>query len=226
MTTRADHPHFVGNYEQHKETWMSFDWNTIDDPLEIRVQWRESRKSNAALHEYALMGAGRSLRAVHEKFLRQEKFWQEQKFSGTSPAEKPPTTKARSLQKWSKEYRWVDRCRRWDEIQARKAVVSYEEDRVVARRARLDAAKGAFETVAQALLMLREAKFKSRIGPTGETYPPAILSEVTLPAVISSLEKAMDMLRKEFGEDVDRVDVTSGGQPIRISEVIVERGVR
>lgn len=217
------HPHDDGNYFIYKDKWRSHDWNLTDDPLALQEEWRESRKANYALREYAMMGAGRSLSAVRDKFVRQYEFWKNQVSSRTEPAEKPPTIKLRTLTKWCGEFQWVKRVERWDSLQARKAVVSYEEDRLQARRARLEAAKGTFDTVARALMMLRQAKFEPRIGPDGTSYPPAIIGEVSLPALVTALEKAMTMLRVEYGEDIDRLDVTSAGQPITIREVIVER---
>lgn len=88
-----------------------------DRPLD-RIS-AETRRSNAALQEYALMGAGRSLPKLCARFRAVPK--------DDSP--QPPTRRLSTLKRWSTERDWVARVERWDDLRwetRRRAVL--EED--------------------------------------------------------------------------------------------------
>lgn len=83
-------------------------WN-MDDPLE-RMEG-ESKRSHAALHEYAVMGPGRSLRKLHESF---------------NAREVSPTRHWWTISQWSRNFRWVARVERFDELNRAKAIAAFE----------------------------------------------------------------------------------------------------
>lgn len=83
-------------------------WNR-DDPLE-RMEG-ESKKSHDALHEYAVMGVGRSLRKLLESF-------------NARPVR--PTRHWFTLSQWSRNFDWVARVERFDELNRAKAIAAFE----------------------------------------------------------------------------------------------------
>jgi len=202
------------------------DWSQHPDPLERRLDWTppETARANAALRDYALMGPGRDIRSLHTKYAGQEEWWKEQTAQETSEriARRPPTGSVKTLFGWSLALDWQARVRRWDEIQAKKAEEAYEQERIEMRKLRRDAAQGAMKLSTQLLVLLQQHKMKPRTGPDGVEYPPTVVGETTMKDAVATLDKAAALVRKEYGDDVDLIDVTSGGRPI-ISEVIVER---
>jgi hypothetical protein len=214
------------------------DWHEHPDPLARREDMTppETARSNAALRDYALMGAGRDLRSLHQKYAEQMSWWKEQtqpqpseRFPGvqrlaSNPlAQKPPTDKLNTLFTWSDKHEWQARVKRWDELQARKAEEAYEQERIEMRKLRRDAAQGAMRLSTQMLVLLQQHKMKPRVGPDGVEYPPQVVGETTMKDAVSTLDKAASLVRREYGDDVDQVDVTSGGKPIAITEIVVER---
>ena len=77
------------------------------DPL-VRAKG-ESRTANQALRDYALMGPGRSLRSLHERYKSQS--------ADAGQTEKPPTTSWGTLSGWSCRHDWVARVEAWTKIQ-------------------------------------------------------------------------------------------------------------
>jgi hypothetical protein len=90
---------------------------------------RETARANAALHDYALMGPGRSLARLLAQYSQQ-------------PA--PPTTHITTLKQWSARYDWARRVAAWDRLRNREA-----EDAILAARHSLALGAGA---AARALL--------------------------------------------------------------------------
>jgi len=212
------------------------DWHEHPDPLARREDMTplETARSNAALRDYALMGPGRDIRSLRQKYVEQMSWWKEQvaqakaaSESGQPPikrvAMKPPTSRLNTLLDWSATHEWQARVKRWDEIQARKAEEAYEQERIEMRKLRRDAAQGAMKLSTQLLVLLQQHKMKPRVGPDGVEYPPQVVGETTMKDAVSTLDKAASLVRREYGDDVDQVDVTSGGKPIVITEIVVER---
>lgn len=71
------------------------------DALALRD--KEPAKAHAAFLDYVRMGAGRSLRKLHESYRQQ--------IDSGSTAEIPPTTRLRTLMEWSTKYAWQDRIK-------------------------------------------------------------------------------------------------------------------
>jgi hypothetical protein len=128
-----------------------------------------------------------------------------------------------TLFKWSLTYEWQARVKRWDEVQAHKAEEAYEQERIEMRKLRRDAAQGAMKLSTQMLVLLQQHKMKPRIGPDGVEYPPQVVGETTMKDAVSTLDKAAALVRREYGDDTAQVDITSGGKPITITEIVVER---
>jgi hypothetical protein len=82
----------------------------------------ESRRANQALRDYATMGAGRSLRKLHERYLQQA--------SNKPPTGlRLPTTSFTTLSTWSLKHDWVARTERWDGLAAQEAEAAWRERR-------------------------------------------------------------------------------------------------
>lgn len=204
------------------------DWSQHPDPLERRLDMTppETARSNAALRDYAHMGAGRDLRSLHQRYVEQERWWSEQKANEGQTAERPPTNRWSTIAGWSMKYEWQARVRRFDALQAAKEQAAYEEERLKMRKVRRDAAAGALQLSGQLLVLMQQHKMKPRrvTDPqTGEVieYPPLAVGETKMRDAVSTLREAADLTRREFGDDVEQVDITSGGRPVSITEVRV-----
>jgi hypothetical protein len=86
-------------------------WNP-DDPLALAEG--ESPKANLALNDYALMGAGRSLAGLI------------QKYAGRMPGSTSPTTNLIVLKRWSAADAWQDRVARYDVLLVERERAAYE----------------------------------------------------------------------------------------------------
>lgn len=72
---------------------------------------RESKRSHAAFLDYCNLGPARSLRVLFGKYEQQER---------------PLTGSFPTLAHWSKNFNWVERANRFDEIQQQKALDEYQ----------------------------------------------------------------------------------------------------
>lgn len=88
----------------------------MDNNPEIRVTGEngrhESKRSYAAFLDYCQMGTARSLRKLLEKYLQD--------------AERAPTTRITTMANWSKNFFWVERSSRFDELTQQRARDAYE----------------------------------------------------------------------------------------------------
>jgi hypothetical protein len=91
-----------------------FNWDA-DNPL-ARSKG-ETVKANAALRDYVLMGAGRSLRELHERYRQQTD-------SGSAAV---PTGRLRTLFGWSAKYAWQARLERFEELEADRVLATWRE---------------------------------------------------------------------------------------------------
>ena len=96
------------------------------EPLER--QPKESKRANQALRDYAHMGMGRSLRALHNLYLRQ---------ASERLAYKPPSTKLQTVFGWSMKFNWQNRIRDWEQDNQREDMTAYEQERKEDRAARI-----------------------------------------------------------------------------------------
>lgn len=81
----------------------------LEKPLE-RTQG-ESKRANAALHDYVYMGPGRSLRKLHARYLGQ---------ANSASGAKPPSTFLTTIENWSAHFWWQERLAVWEKIQAQE----------------------------------------------------------------------------------------------------------
>lgn len=65
----------------------------------------ESGRANRALRDYVFLGAGRTLRALHNRYLEQAR---------EEGAKQVPTASMDTLKRWSGQYRWSHRARAYD----------------------------------------------------------------------------------------------------------------
>lgn len=200
------------------------DWQQQPDPLALRRDMTppETARANAALRDYALMGAGRDIRSLHKKYLEQMSWWKEQRGvqqpASGALAQKPSTDKLNTLFTWSDTYEWMERVKRWDALQARREEEAFQADRAKWRGFRMDSAKGMFKLTARAMEIL-QGNMQPKEGPDHVVYPPK--EQPKLREVSSALGEVLGILRREFGDEVDKVDITSGGKAIAITEVRV-----
>ena len=153
----------------------------VDAPLE-RCSG-ESRKSNAALRDYALMGDGRSVRALQKRYAAQ--------VTGGGQASSPPTKQLTTLFTWSARYDWVARVRRFDQLSQEAALREFQRRRVADREVRIKALEGWRSMLIKAM---------SSVNPASASF-----SDVT-----HGLRMVTEELRREYGE-VDQVVEVRGG---------------
>jgi hypothetical protein len=92
------------------------EWNN-DSPLN-RIKG-ESKKAHNALMDYFLMGGGRSLRKLGDKYVKQA--------SSDYQAKEPPTKKQNTLMAWSLRNHWQARIARQVEIDNEIALEQYRQ---------------------------------------------------------------------------------------------------
>lgn len=98
-----------------------------DDPL-LRASG-ETRRANAALRDYCLMGEGRSVRRLHARYREQG--------GGDSQAKKPPTLYLNTLFGWSSRYDWVARSIRFDQLEQERELREWRDRRREDREIRI-----------------------------------------------------------------------------------------
>jgi hypothetical protein len=147
-----------------------------EDPL--APVYNETARANKALRDYALMGAGRSLHGLENRYIAMEA---ECKKNPARHLEKPPTTRWMTIGNWSSQFRWQERIKVHDEIVRKAEEERYLEDKLKWREHRLRAAKNLLSKAVVAL--------NNHEGPA------------TLSQIAKALETAMKELRVEFGEE-------------------------
>ena len=110
--------------------------------------------------------------------------------------EKPPTRYWKTLAGWSKRFSWQARVAHWEKLEQEREEAEYREERRAWRHKRRQAVGGAFARVAQALA-----------GADVEGLP--------FDRVARAMAIVFEELRKEYGDEVTRLDVTSGGERIK-----------
>lgn len=94
---------------------QAFEWDK-ENPL-TRCKG-ETRRANSSLTDYAMMGAGRSLRKLQERY---------QTVPESSPSQ-PPTRRLPTLKGWSVRYSWQARVEAWDDQQDDVQMQEYVHD--------------------------------------------------------------------------------------------------
>ena len=149
------------------------DWKQ-DDPLARCTG--ETRKSNAALWDYALMGSGRSLRELARIYREPS-------------AEKPPTRHARTLFHWSTHCHWQARVSAWEAIKAVEDEALWDERRRQIRQGEWSQAQ---KLIARAERML---KFPLQIEKVEQVYKDGRPKQITVQPVRWSQRDVTQFLR-------------------------------
>jgi len=166
----------------------------------------ESDRANAALRDYAHMGAGRSLRRLAKRY------------ASVPQTEAPPTRSAGTVSGWSVRYAWQARIAVWTQIDQQE-----EEDEWKARRARIRA--DAWQDYEQLIELCRQITAAgptfvrrtqrvvdegkpSIIGPGGEVLhagsPRQVVITLALDTVaLSRLRKVASELATQASADLD-----------------------
>jgi hypothetical protein len=158
------------------------DW-IIDEPL-TRVKG-ESKRANAALRDYALMGAGRALRKLLQNYIER---------AANVEQAQPPTTRWSTICGWSASLAWQERVVRFDELQQEIEVRDYAARRLVDREARIQVLQAYRGKIIQALQL---------VDPNNASW-----NDVT-----GALRMVTEELRREFGE-VDQVVEVREAPPV------------
>jgi hypothetical protein len=146
-----------------------FTWDA-ENPLARAIG--ETSKANSALHDYAFMGSGRSLRKLHQKYIEDTSL-------------EPPTRHLRTLLGWSSKYAWQARVARFEAMVAEEEKAEYEAERLEWRKKRLQLLQGFFGKLAQAL-----GKFEPDDATLGQLTP-------ALKAAVQELRAEYDDLPTE-----------------------------
>lgn len=116
----------------------------------------ESRRAHQAFHDYALMGAGRSL----GKLLG---WYAERAAAGEMPA----STKRSTIETWSARHRWQERVGAWEAEVARLEVLAWEARRREQREREWKMAARLLDR-AEAMLAFPLERTRQEIGEDGE----------------------------------------------------------
>lgn len=168
----------------------------------------ESRKANQALRDYALMGVGRSLRSLLERYLQQS-------------ANGVPTTKFNSLGTWSNRFHWVDRVTRFDELEQEARLAEREKRRQQLEEAdwvtgeKLRQRVGEFlEQLPKFIKTSESVTVEDTIDPVSkqpmkrETRVITVGLNTNLGQLANALKAATELQRLATGEATQRTEVT------------------
>ena len=188
------------------------DWKQ-DDPLARYIG--ETRKSNAALLDYALMGPGRSLRKLSAQYVKQV-------------SSSPPTRKWNTITTWSLRYHWVARVAAWEAIKATADEAEWDERRRKIREGEWSQAQTLLDRAEQML------KFPlAQIERVEETYGDGRAKAVTIVnpvrwsqrdiARFMQVASELGRLAAEMEQRRQVLDVTTGGETLTLRIVYDER---
>jgi len=100
-----------------------------------------------------------------------------------------PTAKWWTLETWSRRYEWQARVARYEQLLQEQELAAFAADRLEWRKKRLDITKAHFGKIARAMQEFDAAG-------------------VTLSQLTSAIKTVNEELRKEFGDEVQRVELT------------------
>ena len=172
----------------------------------------ETTKGHAAFIDYALMGPGRSLRKLCDRYRGQK--------DGEPGAEKPPTTRVATLEEWSAKHEWQKRIAAWD-----KERQQVEQAHIDTRRRALleanwetgEALRGlAADILAQAPNFLKTTR-KLVKGHEGQPDREVITLGIDIAAMLKALALANEFQQQAVGMPQKSVDVTSGGESVGVT---------
>ena len=172
----------------------------------------ESQKANDALHDYWLMGAGRSLRKLQAVYKQ--------------TTGEPPTRSFNTLHKWSRVHNWQARIAAQKEIDDALALEEYRarhmgKDEVLARLA--DMARGNLADF-PSLESLKDLEGH----PMGHVVKKFKVTKriqkddteiINVEIELNDPQAALGKLGKHHGLFKDHLDITTGGKPFTIDDL-------
>lgn len=174
---------------------------------------KESLKSNQALVDYWMMGPGRSLRKLHQKYIEQ-----------TSAM--PPTRHLRTLLGWSTEFQWQDRIA--DQITLEKAQGVQMREEIMRLGLAVDHNR-VIELKSMADLLIKELYDNGKlwVEDVKQIGGGLLAEKVTIyrynSALIDNLRGILDDLAKETGGRKQTLQHTgAGGGPIQTEDVTMD----
>lgn len=157
----------------------------------------ESKKANRALRDYAFMGVGRTLDALAGLYGE----WAGQ-------GKRPPTVSRTTIGTWCFRGRWVDRVKRWEDLE-----IEREEDewRQWRRQLRLREKEGALALLELSQAILEEGpKFvKERQVTNKKTGTTTVYLQLDGDLAVRALEAGSKLGRLAGGMETDRTSVIS-----------------
>jgi hypothetical protein len=181
----------------------------------LRQVPNETNKAYAAFLDYINMGAGRSLRKLHEEYLRQT-------------VGKPPTKTIDTLEEWSSTHKWQDRLTQYlVELQTRQQKKQQE---------RLELFnENVWETYMELATLVKEAvtsheknRVTKRTRVPDPRNPEQEIEVVTMKANVEGLQRLVDSFGK-LGKDLraqlglpQAIDMTSKGEEI-MSPILITK---
>jgi len=181
----------------------------------LRQVPNETNKAYAAFLDYINMGAGRSLRKLHEEYLRQT-------------VGKPPTKTIFTLEEWSSAHKWQDRLTQYlMELQTRQQKKQQE---------RLELFnENVWQTYMELATLVKEAvtnheknRVTKRTRVPDPRDPDREIEVVTMKANLEGLQRLVDSFGK-LGKDLraqlglpQAIDMTSKGEEI-MSPILITK---
>lgn len=158
----------------------------MDAPL--RRMDPENSAQIRAFTDFALMGPGRSLPKLQQRYEKQQQDFLEYSASPTVwpstravPLE-PPTLSGSTLDSWSQRFKWQQRAGRHDEMQVELDRLEYEAQRAKVRAER------------RAVLELTLTRLKAALASLNP-------QDASWSDVVNGISKISDQLRTEFADD-------------------------
>jgi hypothetical protein len=172
----------------------------------------ESLRANTALRDYALMGPGRSLRKLYEKYRDQIAIRSRSKIQGilhsNLPGE-PPTSRLGTLLTWSADFGWQERVAIWERLQDALDEILWIERRRQAREEEWENGSNLLDLFRNA--MAEAPKFLQTTRRVTKDGREIITVALDLPSVIKSAEAGTKLRRLASGMETDRQRVEHEG---------------
>ncbi len=170
----------------------------------------ETDKAYAAFVDYALMGPGRSLRKLWDRYRGQN--------GGKAGAEKPPSKRLATLETWSSKFAWQKRIEAWAAEQQQVDQALWNGRRRAIREADWEAGEAlrslAADILAQTPQFLKTTRRLVK-GTNGAPDREVITVGIDTGAMLKALAQASD-LQRQAAEMPKVVDVTSDGEAIGV----------
>jgi hypothetical protein len=156
----------------------------------------ETKRSYPAFLDYFNMGAGRSLKKLHNRYLQQT-------------TKEPPTRKWNTITTWCKKYSWVDRVERADKLQRFADDEEWRERRMELREGEWELSTDLIELTKEILAQAPnfvKSKRKFVPGKNGEPDREIITAALDLYLAVKAGETASKLGRLAAGMETENVN--------------------